>query len=93
MDEDQTLACLRHMLQAPVKAGPAARPEKWPWSSAAADLKGAYDGVTEAASLRPRLGDVRSFLAADDDLPVSDDETTGRTLQPKRRGPKLAGLK
>ncbi len=83
MDEDHLAACFRHILLAPVRAGLVRKPQMWPWSSAAAYLKGAHDGLTDTAAMRARFDDIKSLLAGEDELTVSDDETIGRPLGSK----------
>jgi putative transposase len=73
-------ATVRHMLVAPVAAGLAKAPAKWPWSSAEALLKGVADGLTDVRALEARLDDIAGLLKSGTDLPVRDDETIGRPL-------------
>jgi putative transposase len=62
MDEAHLHACLRYVELNPVRAGLAARPEAWPWSSARAHLGLASDGLTDLAAMRGRIDDWRAFL-------------------------------
>ncbi|MEQ9331030.1 transposase, partial [Thalassobaculum sp.] len=93
MDEPHLLAALRYVAGNPVRAGLAARPEDWPWSSVHAQLAGAAgDGVTDTAPVRERYPDFAGLLAAGDAAdefralrraesigrPVGDDEFLGR---------------
>ena len=55
-DEAHLLAALRHVALNPVRAGLATRPEDLPWSSVAAHLGGADDGLTVTASVAARDG-------------------------------------
>jgi len=64
MDEGHLHACLRYVELNPVRAGLAARPESWPWSSARAHLGLASDGLTDLAPMRARIDDWRNFLDA-----------------------------
>ncbi len=61
-DEAHLAACARHVELNPVRAGLAARPEDWRWSSARAHLAGADDGVVRVAPLLERFGEWRAFL-------------------------------
>jgi len=56
-------AAARYVELNPVRAGLAARPEDWPWSSARAHLAGRDDGPLDASALLERLGDWRVLLA------------------------------
>jgi putative transposase len=62
MDESYLLACARYVELNPVRAGLAARPEDWPWSSARAHLAGSADGLTDPAPLLERWPDWRAIL-------------------------------
>lgn len=64
MDEDHLLACARYVELNPVRAGLAARPEQWRWSSARAHLGMGPDGVTDVAPLADRVPDWRALLDA-----------------------------
>jgi putative transposase len=63
MDEDWLLACARYVELNPVRAGLAARPEDWRWSSARSHLGLGDDGLTEARPLLERVPDWRGLLA------------------------------
>jgi putative transposase len=82
MDEEHLAAAFRHVLRNPVAAGLAEAPERWRWSSAAAYLKGARDGLTETGPMLSRFPDMRALLRGKispfDGLVVRDDETVGR---------------
>ena len=54
MDEDHFLTAMRYVELNPVRAGLAASPVHWPWSSARAHLTGEPD---------PLMGDVREMIA------------------------------
>lgn len=62
MDEEWLIACARYVELNPVRAGLAARPEEWRWSSARAHLGLGQDGATEAAPLLDRVGNWRALL-------------------------------
>lgn len=62
MDEAHLLACARYVELNPVRAGLAARAEKWPWSSAAAHLAGRDDGLVRTAPMRKIVADWRGLL-------------------------------
>jgi putative transposase len=49
--------------QNPVRAGLAATPWDYPWSSAAAHVAGSTDQLVRVAPLAPLVGDWRGFLA------------------------------
>jgi putative transposase len=84
MDEAHLLAAARYVPMNPVRAGLAARPEDWPWSSARAHLAGADDGLVTVKPLLDRAGDFADFLAEGEDPAASSAlraaETTGRPL-------------
>lgn len=56
-------AAARYVELNPVRAGLAARPEDWPWSSARAHLEGRSEGHLDASALVECLGDWRTLLA------------------------------
>jgi putative transposase len=62
IDEAHLLACVRYVELDPVRAGLAARPGQWPWSSARAHLGLAPDPVTDLAPMRARAPDWRVLL-------------------------------
>jgi putative transposase len=82
MDEEHLATAFRYILLNPVRAGLAARPEGWRWSSAVTYLKGRDDGLTEAAPMLSRFPDIRALLgdgeAELDDIAVRANETIGR---------------
>lgn len=51
MDEKYLFACTRYIELNPVRAGLVKRPEEWPWSSAAAHIKGRNDILVAAEPL------------------------------------------
>ncbi len=89
MDEAHLHACLRYVELNPVRAGLAARPEAWPWSSARAHLGLASDGLTDLASMRGRIDDWRAFLDSglddEDRDAIRAAERTGRLKLKRRR--------
>jgi putative transposase len=86
MSEGHLHACLRYVELNPVRAGLAARPEDWPWSSARAHLGLARDGLTDGEAMRERIDDWRAFLDAglpdDDRDAIRTAERTGRWGSP-----------
>jgi putative transposase len=84
MDEDHLLAAVRYVSLNPVRAGLAARPEAWPWSSVRAHLAGNDDELTRVAPMLDRLPDFASLLDGEAASPADDAlrqaETTGRPL-------------
>lgn len=84
MDENWLIACARYVELNPVRAGLAARPEDWRWSSARAHLGLADDGVTEPAPLLDRCGDWRTLLdgglGAPEHAAIRASERTGHAL-------------
>ena len=88
LDETYLLAAARYIEQNPVRAGLAARPWGYPWSSATAHVSGRDDSLVKAAPLLERVGDWKDFLC----LGVSEDEVkqlrrherTGRPLGSER---------
>jgi len=84
MDEKHLLAAARYIERNPVRAGLAERPEKWPWSSAAAHLRKRDDELVRVGPLLELAPNWRSFLkieesAADLDL-LRQHVCTGRPL-------------
>jgi putative transposase len=84
MDEGYLLACARYVELNPVRAGLAARPEDWPWSSAHAHLGGPGDGLTDPLPLLERWPDWRSVIdgALEEEAlqAIRERERTGRPL-------------
>ena len=66
MDEEYLLAAARYVELNPVKAGLAAKPQSYRWSSARAHLSGKDDVLVKAAPILERVPDWRGFLAAGD---------------------------
>jgi putative transposase len=84
MEEGHLHACLRYVELNPVRAGLAARPEEWRWSSARAHLGLAPDRLTEVAPMRDRIDNWRAFLDAGlddaDHEAIRTAERSGRLL-------------
>ncbi len=84
LDEAHALAAARYIELNPVRAGLAARPEDWPWSSAAAHLGRGADGITDVGGLGGQFPDWAGFLAAGLDETMLEairrGERTGRPL-------------
>lgn len=85
MDEAHLRAAARYVELNPVRAGLAARPEDWRWSSARAHLEGKADGLADPAPLLEREGDWAGFLAG------GVDEDTAETLRACERTGRPAG--
>jgi putative transposase len=62
MDEAHLYACVRYVELNPVRAGLAARPEDWSWSSARAHLGRGGDGLTVLEPMSERIDDWRAYL-------------------------------
>jgi len=62
MDERHLLAAARYVELNPVRAGLAADPGAYPWSSAAAHLQGRDDGLVTVRPLLDLVGNWRAFL-------------------------------
>ena len=91
MDEAHLAAALRYVALNPVRAGLAARPEDWRWSSVHAHLGGG-DGITQVGPVLERFPDFAGFIAAEGDpealgrlrrgesigRPLGDDDFLGR---------------
>ena len=84
MDEAHLLAAARYVELNPVRAGLCARPEDWPWSSAAAHLAARDDGLVTVAPLLEIAGDWRALLDGGLDeaalVAIRAHERTGRPL-------------
>jgi putative transposase len=83
-DEAHSYAAARYIELNPVRAGLAATPEAWPWSSARAHLTGKEDGVTAIDGLGIPPRDWADFLGLglDDETreTIRAGERTGRPL-------------
>lgn len=82
MEEAHLHACFRYVELNPVRAGLAARPEDWRWSSARAHLGLAGDGITDLHPARARIADWAAFLgsglAEDEREAIRAAERTGK---------------
>jgi putative transposase len=89
MDEPHALAAARYIELNPVRAGLAARPGDWAWSSATAHLTGEADGLTRIAALGIGPDDWAGFLSSGlDDAALETirrDERTGGASAPAVR--------
>ena len=70
LDESHLLACARYVELNPVRARLVARARDWPWSSAAAHLDRADDGVTALDPLVALVPDWAAFLDEGLDAPM-----------------------
>ena len=68
MDDAHCLNALRYLAFNPVRAGLAARPESWPWSSVAAHLAGRDDALVSVAPALERAPRFADLL----DLPLAE---------------------
>ena len=83
MDAAHRYEALRYVLLNPVRGGLVASAGAWQWSSAATYLSGVTDDLTNAAPLRPEIGDVATYLAAaPDQARVARLRTSLRTGRP-----------
>jgi putative transposase len=85
MDEPYLMAAARYVERNPVRAGLVSRAEDWPWSSAAAHVRGQADGLAESQWLVERVGGRWSeYLNQSDDDGLAQrlrrGENTGRPL-------------
>ena len=85
MDGPHTEAALRYVLMNPVRAKLVNRADGWPWSSAAALLKGKDDGLTDCGAVQEQFGDVALLLAEGPEAEMMEmqlrrAETIGRPL-------------
>jgi len=76
LDEGHLLAAARYLEQNPVRAGLAATPWEYPWSSAQAHMTGQDDALVRVTPLLGRVGAWQGFLGAG---------TTEEELQQLRR--------
>lgn len=85
MDERYLLSCVRYTEINPVRSGLVGKPEDWPWSSAAAHIKGENDRLVNVSPLLQMIGkDWSEFLSS---APANEEiellkkhESTGRPL-------------
>ncbi|MGF1611791.1 MAG: transposase [Kiloniellales bacterium] len=84
LDGDHLLAAARYVELNPLRAGLAARPQDWPWSSAAAHLTGRDDALVAAAPLLEMVPDWHGLLdgglSQDERETLRRHERTGRPL-------------
>ena len=85
MDERYLIACVRYIETNPVRARLVDKPEDWPWSSAAADIKREKDRFVNVAPLLQMItgdwGDFLSSARAEKDTELlRKHERTGRPL-------------
>ncbi|MCP4643032.1 MAG: transposase [bacterium] len=87
MDEDYLLTAMRYVELNPVRAGLAASPADWPWSSARAHLTGQPDSlIGDVSGMVDYVGDWERYLALD----VEEDELV-RLREHTRTGRPLGG--
>ena len=88
MDNRYLMAAARYIELNPVRAKLCRKPWCWPWSSAAAHMKGEDDILVKARPLLKRVDDWESFLAGGLDQAQAEvfrmHEKTGRPLGNKR---------
>ncbi|MBW7850842.1 MAG: transposase [Rhodospirillales bacterium] len=84
MDEPHLAAAVRYVALNPVRAGLAARPQEWRWSSVHAHLAGQDDGLTAVAPILSRFPVFAAFLATEPDAALLQRlrraETIGRPV-------------
>ena len=84
MDETHLLAAARYVERNPVGAGLCRHAEDWPWSSAAAHLRGRNDGLVEVRPMLSRIGNWAVYLSetGDDNIGahISTSSRSGRPL-------------
>ena len=88
MDERHLQHAFRYVELNPVRAGLAARPEQWPWSSARAHLSGTPDGLTNLGPAQERVEDWAAFMEAGlDDVYANALRSSERNGKPLGRIP------
>ena len=84
MDEDHLGEAVRYVAQNPVRAGLAARPEDWPFSSVQAHLSGKTDGLVDVTPILTRFPDFGALIGSREMIgefdPLRRAETSGRPL-------------
>ncbi len=85
MDDAHLMQAVRYVENNPVKAGLVSNAEDWPWSSAAAHVRGEYDGLTDVKVLSEHISNWRAYLqdgvnAADRDDAIEKAMRNGRPL-------------
>jgi putative transposase len=87
LDERYLLAAARYVEQNPVRAGLAATPWEYPWSSAAAHVAGEDDALSTVAPLLAMVGNWRDLLVTgtpeDEVKALRRHERSGRPLGPE----------
>ena len=81
MDERHLLVAARYVERNPVRAGLAARPEEYPWSSAAAHMSGKDDSLATVAPLLEMVVDWGEYL-----LPLDGEEELRSLRRHERTG-------
>ena len=93
IDEPYLLATVRYVERDPVAAHLCRRPEAWPWSSAAAHIRGRDDALVVVRPMLERLDDWAAYLsdAEDEEIAahISKHSRTGRPLGDERFVPTL----
>jgi putative transposase len=67
LDEQYVLAAVRYIETNPVRAGLAKRPWQYPWSSAAAHVRGKDDLLVKVKPMLSRVGNWREYLSIEQD--------------------------
>ena len=67
LDEQYLLTAVRYVELNPVRAGLAERPWQYPWSSAAAHVRGKDDLLVKVKPMLGRVGDWREYLGTEPD--------------------------
>jgi len=67
LDEQYLLAAVRYVETNPVRAGLAKRPWQYPWSSAAAHVRGKDDLLVKVKPMLSRVGNWREYLSTEQD--------------------------
>src|SRR5580700_2118607 len=84
MDEAHLTAALRYVALNPVRAGLAARPQDWRWSSVHAHLSARPDGITALLPVLERIPDFAGFIEQEQDPDATERlrqaESIGRPL-------------
>lgn len=84
MDETHLLAAVRYVERNPVAARLCRHPQDWPWSSAAAHLRGRDDMLVDVQPMLSRITDWERYLSDDADVEIErricEHSRTGRPL-------------
>jgi putative transposase len=83
LDDIYLMAAVRYVELNPVKAGIAAKPEDYRWSSAASHVKGAGDSILTMEPLKRMIPDWKSYLERSwpgDEKLIERHQRTGRPL-------------